>query len=469
MADGSPQQARPLRRWATYAWRWFLHGTPGPDIFSDEDAQAFAAHNDEQARAMFGPVVLWMTSFNVIFWPTDAWVLADTPHAAEALGRGRLILVCAAAVAYAIGRVSLRRIYLLATLSSVLVYWTLADTFGQIGGPSSAWFHFIYPFLLAPVAGWVQPVRRVGLMLLLGAAVLHGYFHGRPAWVDDPMAAVAVGHLGYILGLSVVVGSYLDLKRLDFFRLQRELQREKASLGDRVDQQTVALRRLAQHLNAAQDAEQQRIARDLHDELGQMVVATRYVLQATMTRYQTAPTAIGPNLGQLAALLNQYSDIVRNFLRDLHPRVLTNLGLLPALRWLAGRMLETSGLRCTLTLPETLPPMSEETSTAAYRCIQEALTNVSKHAQTDRASVVVQVQDDTLIAEICDEGVGFSPEQALRVSLGSGLIGQRERARAVGGDVTIRSAIGAGTAVRVQLPLRADLEPVQGSNVEDAP
>lgn len=436
------------------AWRWFRHGTPPTVTLNADERAAFDLHNAEQARAMFGPVIAWMTSFNLVFWFSDAWVLPDAPQAVAALGRGRLILLVMAVVVYAIGRLSLRRIYTIATIAAVAAYWVLADTLGRIGGPSTAWFHFLYPFMLAPVAGWVRPIHRVALMTLLCASVLHGYFHGRPAWLADPLAFVAIGHMAYVVTLSVVVGVSLDIKRLEFFRLQLALQHEKASLGDRVDEQTQALRRLAQHLNAAQDAEQRRIARDLHDELGQLVVATRYVLQATLSRYETDPTAIGPNLGQLAALLNQYSGVVRGFLRELHPRVLTNLGLIAALRWLVDRVRETSALACTLELPETLPPLADQTATAAYRCIQEALTNVAKHAGSAGARVTVTVDGDDLVARITDEGRGFSAEMALRTSTGSGLIGQRERARAVGGDVSITSQPGRGTTVLVRLPLR---------------
>ncbi len=402
---------------------------------------------------MFRPVIAWMTSFNLLFWATDAWVLASSPGASEALGHGRAILLGLAVVAWLVGSVSLRRIYVVATLFAVPAYWVIADTLGRIGGPSTAWFHFLYPFMLAPVAGWVRPLHRVAVMACLGGAALHGYFHGRPAWWADPLAWVAVGHLGYVLALSFVIGSYVDLKRLEFFRLQRALEREKATLGARVDEQTESLRRLARHLSAAQEAEQQRIARDLHDELGQMVVATRYVLQATLDRYREAPDAIGPNLGQLAALLDRYSAIVRNFLQDLHPRMLEQLGLGPALRWLAGRMQETAGLDVALALPDALPALPDDVARAAFRCVQEALTNVAKHAGVQAATLTVRCDAETITLEVGDAGVGFDAADTLRRSTGSGLVGQRERARAVGGEVELHGGPGSGTQVRIRLPL----------------
>ena len=261
-------------------------------------------------------------------------MLASSPGASEALGHGRAILLGLAVVAWLVGSVSLRRIYVVATLFAVPAYWVIADTLGRIGGPSTA-------------------THRAG-----------------------------------------------------------------------------SARRL-----------------------GQMVVATRYVLRATLDRYRSVPGAIGPNLGQLAVLLDRYSAIVRNFLQDLHPRMLEQLGLGPSLRWLASRMQETAGLEVALEPPETLPPLPDDSARAAFRCVQEALTNVAKHAGVSTATMAVRCDVDAITLDISDAGVGFDAADTLRRSTGSGLVGQRERARAVGGDVELHGEPGTGTRVRIRLPL----------------
>jgi signal transduction histidine kinase len=229
---------------------------------------------------------------------------------------------------------------------------------------------------------------------------------------------------------------------------QRVAELERAEVECR--QAEVRLRALSQRLLAVQEAERRHLARELHDEIGQQLTCLRLALQ------QIEAHGRGPGgkawheaLGLLDALLER----VRALSGDLRPALLDQLGLLPALRWLVERFAKQSGLRVDFThsgLERRFPCAVE---TAAYRIVQEGLTNVARHAGVSEAAVRVEASQDALAVRVQDRGAGFAPQAALASGRTGGLAGMQERARLVGGRLAIDAAPGRGTLLTAQLPL----------------
>jgi signal transduction histidine kinase len=222
-------------------------------------------------------------------------------------------------------------------------------------------------------------------------------------------------------------------------------------------------RRLRERLEAharlvveAQEAERRRIARELHDEIGQTLTG----LKLTLEQLERSPPAeVGLGLSRARSLVAELMSRVDILSLDLRPAMLDDLGLLPALLWLVGRYYAQTGVRVAVEhegLDRTLEP---DVETAAYRIVQEALTNVARHADTGRASVRCTAGEDAFLIEVRDEGAGFDSGALAGGSLKFGLVGMEERARLVGGTLAVTSEPGKGTAVVASLPIRRTAAP----------
>lgn len=435
------------------ALRAYWTGLDGARLGPAQVAAFEAEYEVEVARALrvFVPV---LTAFNVAFWATDAWVFAEVPGAAATLGVGRAVTVGIAAVAFLALVAAPRRVAAITVVGGFAACLTVAVTFARIGGPSTAWFHFLYPFALSPLAVYFRPGRRVAVTALFGLAILGGYFGASPAYLGDPMAACTLAHFGYIELFGLAVGLYVDRVRLRTWALKRALEDERARLADRVAEQTHDLRRLARRLDELREHERKHLARELHDELGQTLTALRLALKVATTRYERDPAGIRANLAQFGALLDDLTQQTRRILRDLRPPALDDLGLGAAVEWLAGQLERRGGPPCAVDVPAGCVGVPPDLAGVAYRCVQEALTNVARHARAASVRVRVALTDGELRAVVEDDGVGFggAPTEGL------GLVGMRERAAAMGGRVAVASAPGRGTRVTLSLPLPVPAE-----------
>jgi two-component system sensor histidine kinase UhpB len=194
----------------------------------------------------------------------------------------------------------------------------------------------------------------------------------------------------------------------------------------------------------AQEGERLRIARELHDEVGQQLTAL--LLQLSSARRQAGPE-LGPVLAEAHGLARDSLEDIRRVARDLRPEALDDLGLPAALAALGERLREGAGLRVDRDVHPVLPPLDDEEELVIYRVAQEALTNVLRHAGTDRAELSLRVAGDELVLEVRDDGRGFDLAGAAH----NGLLGMRERALLVGGGLEVLSRPGAGTVVRLRL------------------
>jgi two-component system sensor histidine kinase UhpB len=247
---------------------------------------------------------------------------------------------------------------------------------------------------------------------------------------------------GYILrdefGKAVrMIGSMIDIT-------------ERKSAEEQLRKSREQLRVLAAYLESVREQERTRIARELHDEIGQAVTG----IKLTLERATQEPKELTANAGAALELANELIAKVRDLSLDLRPTMLDHLGLLAGLTWHFGRYFsqanitvrfEHAGLEARRFAPEI--------ETAAYRIVQEALTNVARHARTNEAEVRIEADEALLRIEIRDLGAGFDVDSLFAGATG-GLFGMRERAIMLGGRLDIKSAPGSGTVLVAELPLQ---------------
>jgi signal transduction histidine kinase len=226
---------------------------------------------------------------------------------------------------------------------------------------------------------------------------------------------------------------------------------ENAALRERLVAQQDRLRALAGGMLRAREEEARRIAHELHDEAGQLLAALHITLDDLAAQVPAQDTSFR----KLREVLDRVEAQLRRLARELRPTILDDLGLAPALEWLAQGLAERRDVSVTIdALERRLAP---EVETALYRIVQEALTNAVRHARPRRITVEVREEGPEIRAVVRDDGRGFDAAAALarRGDRGLGLIGIRERAEALGGTADIRSTPNQGTELCVVIPREA--------------
>jgi len=206
-------------------------------------------------------------------------------------------------------------------------------------------------------------------------------------------------------------------------------------------------RSLSRRLLEQQEHERGALARELHDQLGQSLVAVSLNLEAIKGELSPAARArVSESIRAIEEMIEQ----VQTLAFELRPSTLDELGLVESLRFLVARHGERAGVRASFTATPTGARAPVEIGTACFRIVQEAMSNVSRHARARHVEVTLTAQDVALEVAVRDDGVGFDVE---RVRTGLGLMGMRERAELAGGRLEIESAPGAGTTLRARFPL----------------
>jgi two-component system sensor histidine kinase UhpB len=195
---------------------------------------------------------------------------------------------------------------------------------------------------------------------------------------------------------------------------------------------------------AAQEAERQRIAQELHDEVGQGLTAVLLGLKRAVDR---APEDLADDLRSVAEIARASLNEVRDVAKRLRPSVLDDLGLLSAIASACNDLAAHSEIHVRRGFAPGLPPLSAEQELVIYRVAQEALTNVARHSGASTVTVSMSMQGNALVLLVADDGHGRldRPE-------GTGILGMRERAHSVGGNLVVRTRIGGGTEVRLLIP-----------------
>jgi PAS domain S-box-containing protein len=231
-----------------------------------------------------------------------------------------------------------------------------------------------------------------------------------------------------------------------------ERVRAERALHDSKDE----LHELASAAHRTREQEKRRIARELHDELGQALTALQMDVAWCRERVAAEQEALAARLDRMGSVLETTVAATRRIASDLRPLMLDDLGLKPALEWLVESFTQHTGVRCELSVsPEELE-LPDPHATAVFRVVQEALTNVAKHARAARVDVDVGQEDSMLAVRVHDDGVGFIATDAPKPD-SFGLLGLRERAALLGGEAKVESAPGRGTEVEVRFPLAAEV------------
>lgn len=214
----------------------------------------------------------------------------------------------------------------------------------------------------------------------------------------------------------------------------------------------MALRELSRRLVEVQESERRHLARELHDEIGQALTGLNILLEMAV---REASTAMRPGLLEAKALTNDLMMRVGDLSLALRPPMLDDLGLLPTLVWHFERYTSLTGVSVGFEQSGLDRRFAPEIETAVYRLVQEALTNVARHAAVADATVRLVADGTSLVVQVQDHGAGFDTETALAGGASSGLVGMSERAISVGGHLAVESVPGHGTLLRAEIPLEA--------------
>lgn len=242
-----------------------------------------------------------------------------------------------------------------------------------------------------------------------------------------------------------------DGQLLALFASHAAIAIENARLFEEVQAGRERVENLSRKLVEIQEAERRHIARELHDEIGQSLTGLKLLLDMNA---RVSPEQARENQGDAQAVVNDLLSQVRDLSLELRPAMLDDLGLLSALVWYFERYRTRTNVQVTFKhVGMEGCRFPTEVETAAYRIVQEALTNVARHASVNEVTVRLWAGEEMLGMQIEDRGVGFDPEAALAAHISSGLAGMRERVGLLGGRMAIESAPGAGTCVAAEFPL----------------
>lgn len=260
------------------------------------------------------------------------------------------------------------------------------------------------------------------------------------------------GACGLSLALIVMVGVLFvrDAERRE--RSHRELGERNRELDEIARRRTELLFNLSSHLQKVTEKEKAKLARELHDELGGLLVATKIDISWLRRVSDDGSEASTLRWERVLKSLEEGLDLKRRVIESLRPTLLDNVGLVAALRWLVDESIRRGGLVCEEDYPESLPELSPDASIAVFRVVQECLTNIMKHSQAQTVRLTLRAGDEELSVTIRDNGVGID-EQRIGIPQSHGLLGMHHRIESLGGQLRIRSlGPGAGTEVTFTLP-----------------
>ena len=244
-----------------------------------------------------------------------------------------------------------------------------------------------------------------------------------------------------------------DFQRLKetYDNLENEMEKRLRVVRELEDSQ-LQLRKLSHSLQSIREDEKTRIAREVHDELGQMLTALKMELFCFEKDLQSNPGCLNEKVESMGGLIDTTINSVRRIATELRPQILDVCGLVDAIKWQARDYQNRTGIRCKLNLAESEVKLNKNLSTSLFRIFQEALTNVARHAKATEIEIALQFEPDDLIMTIRDNGIGIDPEQ-LHNSDSLGLLGIRERINFWKGRLIINGEPHTGTTLKTYIPL----------------
>lgn len=283
---------------------------------------------------------------------------------------------------------------------------------------------------------------------------------------DIPLIVVS-GFIGELEAVALMkAGAHDYVMKSNLARLVPAIERERKDAAIRAERRQAEqalhesrrrLQDLTAFLQQVREEERTRIARELHDELGQALTALRIDVGWLQDRLDAHGDA-GAKLTAMRALIDKTVDSVRRISEDLRPGMLDDLGLAAAIEHHVVRFSEQTGIACELGMSSDHYTLDDATATALFRVLQESLTNVARHAQASRVTVRLQHLPTEMLLVVKDDGRGL-PEAATGGKKTYGLLGMQERVKLLGGTLDVSGSPGKGTRIEVSLPLAAPAAP----------
>jgi signal transduction histidine kinase len=250
---------------------------------------------------------------------------------------------------------------------------------------------------------------------------------------------------------------YMDMRR----RTQQtaQLRDQKLHLEREVEERTRELVELSTHLQSLAEREKASLARELHDELGGLLVGARMDISWAQQHLLSGDIDLKQRLGRVQQNLAVGVDLKRRIIEELRPTLLDNVGLFAALRWQLKETCGRAGLKCTETYPDEEPRFASEASIALFRIAQEAFMNILKHSAAKAVDVAIDTDGGNIVLRIADDGKGISAGR-LDASGSHGLASMRHRVRALGGTFQVANPASGGTVLSVRIPAARALAPL---------
>ena len=319
---------------------------------------------------------------------------------------------------------------------------------------------------VASIEGTLAGDLRDNLAWLAGALIVTAIlaYWAVNRWVLRRLSGLAeamddVGHGEFQGDLPESPDDEIGRLSAAFNRMVDQVERrdeENTALSERLKERAEERGQLLERLIVAQEEERKRVARELHDDLGQILSSTALSVEVAQKAMENNPSDASEHLARANNLIADATDRMYDLILGLLPSILDDLGLLAALRAHAARTLEPEGIEFEIStsgLSDRLPPHLE---TALFRIFQEAISNIVRHAGASTVTMSIGAENSILEAKVVDDGIGFDPEAFDANGIdkrGLGILGMRERAALVGGEIKIESRPGRGTEMHIIITL----------------
>jgi len=273
---------------------------------------------------------------------------------------------------------------------------------------------------------------------------------------------------GFTIALLLIVWILLRREMLQRDEKRKQLLAEQQRLETEVERRTGELSELSNYLQLVREEEKTRLARDIHDELGGVLVSAKMDVSWVEDHLKHPDPEIAAKLTRAQESLDAGVTLKRRIIEELRPSLLDNLGLGAAIEWLAHQMCDRAGIIPQVNVPLEAPKLPPPVAIALFRIVQEALTNVVKYAKAKKVEIDLMQMPEHISLVISDDGIGI-PEGAQNNRLSHGISGMRHRVRGLRGEFSIHGTPGRGTMIEVAIPLPKDGDPFASIDAPQPP